>query len=123
MIGIVAPEESVGAEGLPGCSSTNQLPSRKIRGRIFMVASEWIGRPRFSISMLTRPVLPSRLRPVTLPTSTPAIRTGALVLMLRAVANTAFRRYPCLNGMCLVKPKYTAIRRITRNMTPTRSGL
>ena len=35
--------------------------------------------------------------------------------MLTAVANTAFRRKPCLNGMCLVKPKYTAITMITIN--------
>ena len=61
MTGIVSPEEIVGADGLPGCSSTNQLPSRKIRGRIFSVASEWIGRPCDSISIVTRPVLPSRL--------------------------------------------------------------
>ena len=53
VIGIVAPEESVGADGLPGCSSTNQLPSRKIRGRSFIVASEWIGRPLDSISIVT----------------------------------------------------------------------
>jgi hypothetical protein len=45
VIGIVAPEDSVFVEGLPGCSSTNQLPSRKSRGRIFSVASAWIGRP------------------------------------------------------------------------------
>ncbi len=90
MIGIVCPEETVGAEGLPGCSSTNQLPSRKIRGLIFSVASEWIGSPRDSISIVTRPVLPSRWIEVTLPTSTPAIRTGDLEWMFTAVANCRF---------------------------------
>ena len=61
VIGTVAPECSVGADGLPGCSSTNQLPSKKMRGRIFIVASEWIGSPRELISMLTTAVLPWRL--------------------------------------------------------------
>ncbi len=89
VIGIVAPEDSVLADGLPGCISTNQFPSRKIRGRIFTVASLWIGRPRFSISIVTTPVLPSSLTEETLPTSTPAIRPGDLEWMLIAEANTA----------------------------------
>ena len=89
MIGIVWPEATVFADGLPGCSSTNQLPSRKMRGRIFSVASEWIGRPRDSISIVTSPALPWRLIELTLPTSTPAMRTGDLGWMLSAVANSA----------------------------------
>ncbi len=55
--------------------------------------------------MVTTPVLPSRFTEVTVPTLTPAMRTGDLGLMLTAVPNTAFKRKPCLNGMCLVKPK------------------
>jgi len=39
VIGIVYPEETVGADGLPGFSSTNQFPSRNVRGRIANVAS------------------------------------------------------------------------------------
>jgi hypothetical protein len=54
------------------------------------VASEWIGRPRDSISIVTSPALPSRLTERTLPTSTPAIRTGDFGWMFTAVANTAF---------------------------------
>jgi len=73
VIGSVAPECSTLAEGLPGCSSANQLPSRKVRGRILTVASEWIGSPSEVISMLSTPALPSRETEVTLPTSTPAI--------------------------------------------------
>ena len=42
--------------------------------------------------------------------------------MLTAVANSAFRRKPCLNGMCLVKPKYTAITTITISTIPARTG-
>ena len=76
-----------------------------MRGLIFSVASVWIGRPLGSISMFTRPALPSRWIEVTVPTLTPAMRTGDLGWMLTAVVNTAFRRKPCLNGMCLVKPK------------------
>ena len=43
--------------------------------------------------------------------------------MLTAVEKTAFRRKPCLNGMCLVKPKYTAITTIASNTTAKRTGL
>ena len=91
--GIVAPEESSGAEGVPGCSSTNQLPSRKIFGRILSVASEWIGSPLPSISMVTSATwLLSRLVEVTVPTVTPAIRTGDLGRTLTDELNTALRR-------------------------------
>jgi hypothetical protein len=63
-----------------------------MRGRIFSVASEWIGRPLDSISIVTMPALPSRLMELTAPTFTPAIRTGDLGWMFWADANTAFRR-------------------------------
>ena len=76
-----------------------------MRGRIFTVASVWIGRPLFSISIVTRPVWPSRLIEATLPTSTPAMRTGDFEWMFTAELNWALSRKPCLNGMCLVKPK------------------
>ncbi len=43
----------VGEPGVPGCTSTKKLPSRKIRGRIFSVASLWSGRPLSWISIVT----------------------------------------------------------------------
>ena len=58
-----------------------------MRGRIFAVASAWIGSPRDSISIVTSPVLPSRLIEETLPTSTPAMRTGDFEWMFTAVLN------------------------------------
>src|SRR3954454_8998716 len=55
----------VGADGVPGEMSTKKLPSRKIRGRIFITASLWIGRPLPLISIVTTaaslPGLPSIL--------------------------------------------------------------
>ena len=53
---------------VPGWSSTNQLPSRKMRGRILSVASEWTGSALDSSSMLTKPTFPSRLIELTEPT-------------------------------------------------------
>ena len=44
LIGIVSPSPSSGADGEPGCRSTKKLPSSRMRGRIFSVASLWIGR-------------------------------------------------------------------------------
>jgi hypothetical protein len=38
-MGSGASSPSVGEEGLPGGRSTKKLPSKKIRGRIFTVAS------------------------------------------------------------------------------------
>ena len=57
--GSVSPSSIVGAPGVPGERSTNSLPSRKMRGRIFSVASLWIGRPALSISIVTSAMLPS----------------------------------------------------------------
>ena len=51
--GSVSPSPMFGADGVPGFTSTKKLPSRKIRGRIFIVASLWIGRPVLLISIVT----------------------------------------------------------------------
>ena len=63
-----------------------------MRGRIFIVASRWIGRPLRSIRIVTTaacaPSSAWAIR-VTLPTSTPAIRTGAFVRMSFADGKTA----------------------------------
>jgi hypothetical protein len=72
--------------------STKKLPSRKIRGRILAVASERTGRPFSSIRMVTiappsPPSAPST--ETTLPTSTPAIRTGDPGRRLFEVSNAA----------------------------------
>ena len=48
-----SPSSRTRAEGEPGSMSTKKLPSRKIRGRIFIVASSWMGRPFSSISIVT----------------------------------------------------------------------
>jgi hypothetical protein len=66
------------------------LPSRKIRGRIEAKASSWIGWPEPSTVKVTVVALPSRLVEITLPTSTPAIRTGELRAMLVELAKVAF---------------------------------
>jgi hypothetical protein len=70
----------------------NQLPSRNSRGLIFAVASRCTGRPSSSIRRVTT----TRCAPgsaasieTTLPTSTPAIRTGWPSLRLFAVWKTA----------------------------------
>ena len=44
--------------GAAGLQFDEELPSRKIRGRILSVASSWIGRPLPSISMLTSAACP-----------------------------------------------------------------
>ena len=53
VIGIVSPLEIVGVLGVPGWRSTKKLPSRKMRGRTFIVASLWMGRPASVTSMVT----------------------------------------------------------------------
>ena len=89
MIGIVALSASSGALGLPGSSSMKKLPSRKIRGRIEAEASTWIGRPASLTVKVTTELSPFRSSPVTSPTLTPAIRTGALSEMFAALAKVA----------------------------------
>ena len=89
--GSVPPSFSTGALGLPALRSTKKLPSRKIRGRTFSVASVWIGRPLRCIAIVTTTVLPfPRSTFVTLPTFTPAIRTGEFPCSSFAFASTAF---------------------------------
>ena len=89
---IVPPESSTVASGVPGLRSTKKLPSRKMRGRILAVASSWIGSPASSISIVSRAALvPSTGSIVlTLPTSTPAIRTGELGRIEFADSNCAW---------------------------------
>ena len=75
---IVEPSPRSALPGEPGCRSTKKLPSRKIRGRILAVASLCSGSPCSSIAIVTTVLsVPSwaSIR-LTLPTSTPAIRTG-----------------------------------------------
>jgi hypothetical protein len=43
--------------------------------------------------------------PFTLPTLTPAIRTGEFGRIEFADSKTALTRNPCVNGTCLAKPK------------------
>jgi hypothetical protein len=92
LTGIVPPVSMTGADGVPGWRSTNSLPSRKIRGRMSIVASVWIGRPNFSISISIRaPSAPGATGStfVTVPASTPAIRTSESALRLLTVLKTA----------------------------------
>ena len=89
LTGIVPPLASSGALGLPGLSSMKKLPSRKIRGRIAAKASSWIGRPSPLTVKVTVVASPSRSVEMTLPTSTPAIRTGELLAMLAELAKVA----------------------------------
>jgi hypothetical protein len=72
-----------------------------------MVASLWIGSALSSSSILTSEASlePAPSTPLTLPTLTPAMRTGEPGLMLTAFWKTAFSRKPCVNGTCLLKPK------------------
>ena len=77
---------------VPGVTSTKKLPSRKMRGRILNCASECSGRPLSWICIVTSaPLSPWCARSifVTLPTSTPAIRTGDALRRLFALLNAA----------------------------------
>ena len=92
MTGIVSSSSSSSADGEPGWRSTKKLPSRKMRGRIFSCASLWIGSPFFSISISTRAAVefpPIGSTFFTLPTSTPAMRTGERGLRLFAELKVA----------------------------------
>ena len=102
----VSPSSSAGARALPGARSTKKLPSRKIRGRIRAVASLWIGRPLSAISIVTTAAVPSPASTLlTLPTSTPAIRTGEPGRSELTDSNTAFSWKPRVNGTSLAKPR------------------
>jgi hypothetical protein len=91
LIGRRSPSPRTGADGEPGLTSTKKLPSRKMRGRIFTCASLWIGRPLLSMRIFTTaacaPLTCST--PLTLPMSTPAMRTGEPGRMLFADGKTA----------------------------------
>ena len=102
------PSGRSGEPGVPGRRSTKKLPSRKIRGRIFNRASRWIGSPRSCILIVTSEAVespPTGLTSATLPTSTPAIRTGEFTWIALALSNTALNRYGSVNGMSLANAK------------------
>ena len=87
--GIVPPSGTSRAAPVPGWRSTKKLPSRKMRGRIFIVASAWIGRPASATAIATTAVPAGpRFTPVTRPTFTPAMRTGELRCSSLAEENT-----------------------------------
>src|SRR5688500_7617192 len=78
-----------------------------MRGRTFARASLWIGRPGFVISIVTiapLPSSPSGSTFETLPTLTPAIRTGERFLRSLTLRNAALTSYGLLNGLSLRKP-------------------
>ena len=105
--GIVSPSEIVGAAGVPGSRSTKKLPSRKMRGRIFSSASLWIGSPASFISIVMTalfvPSWPSIF--FTVPTFTPAMRTGEFSRIEFADGKTALNSKPRENGRFFVKPR------------------
>ena len=108
LIGTRSPSPRSGADGEPGLTSTKKLPSRKIRGRILNVASLWIGRPlpsmRIGTTAAARP--PSTWETEeTLPTSTPAIRTGEPGRMSFADVKTAEIVKWWRNGSDFVNPR------------------
>ena len=79
-----------------------------MRGRILSSASSLIGRPSSSISIVTSAApLPSVTGStfLTLPTSTPAIRTGDFGFRLFTSLKTAWNSYGFANGFVFVKPK------------------
>ena len=93
LTGTVPPPARTGALGEPGSRSTKKLPSRKIRGRTFTVASAWIGRPSSEISIVTSAPRCSpgrRSTDVTSPTVMPAMRTGDFGLTSPAFLNASF---------------------------------
>ena len=76
------------------------MPSRKSRGRISTLASSWIGWPSSSTVKVTSTALPSRSSEDTLPTLTPAIRTGEVGRRVAAFSNVACSWKPSLvNGI------------------------
>ena len=96
-----------------------------MRGRIFSVASRRSGSPFSSIASVTTALsLPSSPSTrLTLPTSTPAIRTGESGRRPFADWKTAFTSYPRVNGMSLVKPRNTRMTITTSAIRPTANGL
>jgi hypothetical protein len=121
----VSPFSSTGADGEPDVRSTKKLPSRKMRGRIFAVASACSGRPSSSIFITTTAPLPSSCGLIawTLPTSTPAIRTGEPGRIEFADSNVALISNGFVNGMSFVKPRNTRITNTTAAIRPIITGL
>ena len=64
------------------------------------------------------PGWPSTL--TTLPTFTPAMRTGEFLRIEFDDSNTALTRKPCVNGMCLAKPKKTPMHATTSTTSADR---
>ena len=88
---ITPPSSSSGASAEPGRRSTKKLPSRKMRGRILAVASSWRGSACLLSESVTTDVLVSSPASTlaTLPTLTPAIRTGEPTRIEFADSNVA----------------------------------
>src|SRR6185437_13451595 len=121
LIGIVPPSFSFGDSGEPGWTSTNSLPSRKTRGRILSCASVWSGSPSFFTDIVTRaaPRPPGRpLTESTVPTFTPAMRTGDFGCRLFTFWKTAENLYGCENGLNRVKPQKLKAPSSTSAITP-----
>jgi hypothetical protein len=111
--------------GVPGWMSTKKLPSRKMRGRILSCASLWIGRPVFSISIVTFAApLPSGIGStfLTTPISTPAMRTGDFGLRLLADLKVAVNVYGWRNGLKDENAKKTATTMTIAAIAPALTG-
>jgi hypothetical protein len=82
-----------------------------------------MGSPRSLISIVSVAAVesgPAASTFVTLPTSTPAIRTGEFVLMLVALANVALSSYGLENGAALVNTKkHTTTRKAAKSAPAT----
>ena len=96
-----------------------------MRGRILAVASSWIGSAEsLSSSVTSAWFVPSLGATVlTLPTATPAMRTGEFTRSELADSNVALTRNPWVNGMSFVKPSQTPITMIASAISPIVSGL
>ena len=89
---------------MPGVRSTKKFPSRNSRGRIFSVASACSGSPLSSRLIVTSATSVPRNSemPWTVPTLTPATRTGEFFVMFTAEAKTAFSWKPWWKGFLFV---------------------
>ena len=124
--GITPPSSSSGAPGVPGRRSTKKLPSRKMRGRIFAVASSCSGSAcLLSWSVTTEAEAPSAAGSIfpTFPTLTPAMRTGEPGRIEFADSNVAFTWNGVVNGMSFVNPRKVTMRMITSVIRPIVTGL
>ena len=104
--------------------STKKLPSRKIRGRILAVASACSGSPSSSIySTTTAASVPSSgSTDATLPTCTPAIRTGDPGRIEFADSNVARTWNGVVNGKSFVNPKNTIATATVSAIRPMSDG-